>query len=71
MLNYGVPGEKARSSATLTRFANAVASDRPEVVLLMHGYNDVTDNAVLSTRSTRSTRWPPRPAIEGCRASSS
>lgn len=48
MLNYGVPGEKARSSVTLARFANAVANDRPDVVLLMHGYNDIHDNAVLS-----------------------
>jgi lysophospholipase L1-like esterase len=48
MLNEGRPGEKARDAATLTRFANAVANNRPDVVLLMHGYNDIEDSSVIT-----------------------
>jgi lysophospholipase L1-like esterase len=48
MLNYGQPGEKARNPEAVTRFANAVANNRPEVVMLMHGYNDISDGGVIS-----------------------
>jgi ABC-type lipoprotein export system ATPase subunit/lysophospholipase L1-like esterase len=48
MVNDGVPGEKARDSATMQRFAQSVSANRPDVVLLMHGYNDVEDPAVIT-----------------------
>jgi lysophospholipase L1-like esterase len=48
MVNDGVPGEKARDSATMSRFAQSVSANRPDVVLLMHGYNDVEDATVIT-----------------------
>lgn len=48
MLNEGKSGEKVRDSASLTRFANAVANNRPDVVLLMHGYNDIENSGVIT-----------------------
>ncbi len=48
MVNEGLPGEKARNPLTQTRFAQAVSTYRPDVVLIMHGYNDIEDASVLS-----------------------
>lgn len=48
VINEGLSGEKARNPLTLIRFANAVANNRPDVVLLMHGYNDISDGSVIS-----------------------
>jgi lysophospholipase L1-like esterase len=48
VVNDGVPGERARDSATLARFQQALSTHRPDVVLLMHGYNDIVDPTVLS-----------------------
>ena len=48
LTNEGVPGESARGSATLARFSQAVASQRPNIVLLMDGYNDIGDGSVLT-----------------------
>jgi lysophospholipase L1-like esterase len=48
MVNDGVSGEKARASATMVRFAQSVSANRPDVVLLMHGYNDVEDPTVIT-----------------------
>lgn len=50
--NEGLPGEKARDPLAQTRFAQAVSSQRPDVVLLMHGYNDITDATVLTATAT-------------------
>jgi lysophospholipase L1-like esterase len=49
MLNSGMSGEKARNPDTLIRFAQAVSANRPDVVLLMHGYNDVSDGGVITS----------------------
>ncbi len=46
--NDGLSGEKVRNPLTLTRFANSVANGRPEVALIMHGYNDIENSAVIS-----------------------
>lgn len=48
MTNEGVPGEMARNASTLARFSQALSTHRPDVVLLMHGYNDVSDSSVIS-----------------------
>ncbi len=48
MINAGVSGERARDSATLTRLAQAISTHQPQVVLLMHGYNDIGDPTVIS-----------------------
>lgn len=48
MANEGVPGEPARGSSTFARFSQALSSHGPDVVLLMHGYNDVADPSVIS-----------------------
>ena len=48
VINEGIAGEKARDPLTLTRFAQAVSTYRPDVVLLMHGYNDIVDSSVIS-----------------------
>lgn len=52
VINEGLSGEMARSSSAQTRFAQAVATHRPDVVLLMHGYNDIGDPSVLSATAT-------------------
>jgi lysophospholipase L1-like esterase len=46
--NEGLSGEQARSDLAQTRFAQAVSSLRPDVVLLMHGYNDISNPSVLT-----------------------
>jgi lysophospholipase L1-like esterase len=38
--NFGLAGEKAREART--RFQQALNSDRPEVVMILHGHNDIT-----------------------------
>jgi len=48
VINEGLPGEKVRDSLTLTRFSNALANRRPEVVLIMHGYNDIENPGVIT-----------------------
>lgn len=48
VVNDGKSGEKVREATTLTRFANSVANGRPEVVLIMHGYNDIENGAVIT-----------------------
>lgn len=52
MVNAGVPGEPARSPDTQIRFAQAVSSNRPDVVLLMHGYNDIGNSSVITETVT-------------------
>jgi lysophospholipase L1-like esterase len=46
--NEGLPGERARGENTQSRFSQAVSSFRPDVVLIMHGYNDIEDPSVLT-----------------------
>ena len=46
--NEGVPGEMALASATFTRFSQALSSHQPDVLLLMHGYNDVSNPSVIT-----------------------
>lgn len=48
MMNAGLSGEKARNPDTLLRFANVVANNRPDVVVIAHGYNDASDGSVLT-----------------------
>jgi lysophospholipase L1-like esterase len=48
MVNSGLSGEKARNPDTLLRFANVVANNRPDVVVIAHGYNDASDGSVLT-----------------------
>jgi len=48
MVNAGRSGEKARDPGTLPRFAQSVSTHRPDVVLLMHGYNDIEDPGVIT-----------------------
>jgi lysophospholipase L1-like esterase len=46
--NEGLAGEKALGESTQSRFAQAVSSFRPDVVLIMHGYNDIENPGVLT-----------------------
>jgi lysophospholipase L1-like esterase len=46
--NEGVSGEMARDAATQARFVQALSSLRPDVVLIMHGYNDIGNPSVLT-----------------------
>lgn len=46
--NDGKSGEKVREATTRLRFANSVANGRPEVVLIMHGYNDIENPGVIT-----------------------
>lgn len=48
VVNDGVSGERARDAATMTRFQQALSTHRPDVVLLMHGYNDIIDPTVIT-----------------------
>ena len=48
VINEGLAGEKALGADTQPRFAQAMSSHRPDVVLLMHGYNDIENPGVLS-----------------------
>lgn len=48
VINDGVPGEMARPPATLTRFQQALSTHQPDVLLLMHGYNDISDPTVIT-----------------------
>lgn len=48
MVNDGLSGELARAPATMVRFSQSVSGNRPDVVLLMHGYNDVGDPSVIT-----------------------
>lgn len=52
VLNEGLAGEKARDSTAQARVAQALATHRPQVVLLMHGYNDIDNPSVLSSTAT-------------------
>ncbi|MGE0862457.1 MAG: GDSL-type esterase/lipase family protein [Vicinamibacterales bacterium] len=52
VLNEGLSGERARDASALTRVAQALATHRPQVVLLMHGYNDIENSGVLSSTAT-------------------
>jgi len=38
--NFGLAGERARDART--RYQQALNSDRPEVVMILHGHNDIT-----------------------------
>jgi lysophospholipase L1-like esterase len=46
MTNEGVSGERAENA--VARFARVVASERPQVVLLMHGYNNIGNASTLT-----------------------
>ena len=48
MVNDGLSGELARATTTMVRFSQSVSANRPDVVLLMHGYNDIGDPAVIT-----------------------
>jgi lysophospholipase L1-like esterase len=48
LTNQGLPGEAVRNPDTLPRFAQAMSSERPNIVLLMEGYNDIGDPTVLT-----------------------
>lgn len=48
MVNDGLSGELARATTTMVRFSQSVSANRPDVVLLMHGYNDVGDPSVIT-----------------------
>lgn len=50
--NEGLSGELARDASAQARLAQALATHRPGVVLLMHGYNDIIDPSVLSSTAT-------------------
>ncbi len=52
VINEGLAGEKALGADTQSRFAQAVSTHRPNVVLLMHGYNDIENPGVLSATAT-------------------
>jgi lysophospholipase L1-like esterase len=49
VINEGLAGERARDGSAQSRIAQALATHRPEVLLLMHGYNDIIDPSVLSS----------------------
>ncbi|MDP3717984.1 MAG: SGNH/GDSL hydrolase family protein [Acidobacteriota bacterium] len=49
VINEGLAGERARESSSLLRLAQALSTHRPDVLLLMHGYNDIGDPSALST----------------------
>ena len=49
VINEGLAGERARESFSLLRLAQALSTHRPDVLLLMHGYNDIGDPSALST----------------------
>lgn len=49
VINEGLAGERARDASALSRIAQAISTHRPDVLLLMHGYNDISDPSVLSS----------------------
>jgi len=49
--NYGNPGETVSSSATFTRYQNVLTTQRPQVVLLLEGVNDLNGGVGQSTIS--------------------
>lgn len=49
VINEGLAGERARDASALSRIAQALSTNRPDVLLLMHGYNDISDPSVLSS----------------------
>jgi lysophospholipase L1-like esterase len=51
--NSGNPGETATAGATFTRFQNVLGSERPQVVLLLEGVNDL-NNGVSQTEISNS-----------------
>lgn len=44
--NAGLSGERAEDA--VVRFAQVVAAQRPQVVLLMHGYNNISNTSTLT-----------------------
>jgi len=52
VVNEGRSGERALDSTTQSRFAQAVSANRPNVVLIMHGYNDIENPGVLTATTT-------------------
>jgi lysophospholipase L1-like esterase len=46
--NEGRSGEMARDESARLRFVQAISSHRPEVVFIMHGYNDIGNPSVLT-----------------------
>jgi len=52
VINEGLAGEKALGSITQARFAQSVSTYRPNIVLLMHGYNDIENPGVLTAATT-------------------
>jgi len=52
VINEGLAGERARDASAQSRIAQALATHRPNVLLLMHGYNDIIDPSVLSSTAT-------------------
>lgn len=48
VINAGLSGERALDASAQARVAQAIATHRPQVVLLMHGYNDIANVSALS-----------------------
>lgn len=65
--NSGLPGERARGEFTQSRFAQAVSANRPDVVLIMHGYNDIEDPSVLTDTATAIARMAQEARNRGAR----
>jgi lysophospholipase L1-like esterase len=51
VINRGVPGETAASGAS--RIGSVLASDRPQVLLLLEGINDLNGGASVGTTTSR------------------
>lgn len=45
VFNHGLGGERAESSGTRARLVEAIAAHQPQVLLLMHGTNDLLNEA--------------------------
>jgi lysophospholipase L1-like esterase len=67
VINEGLSGEKALASSTQTRFAQAVSAARPDVVLIMHGYNDIDDPSVLTATTAAIARMAQEARNRGAR----
>lgn len=65
--NEGLSGERALGDLTQSRFAQAVSSFRPDVVLIMHGYNDIEDPSVLTATAGAIARMAQEARNRGAR----
>lgn len=65
--NEGLSGEKALGDLTQSRFAQAVSTFRPDVVLIMHGYNDIENPGVLTATAGAIARMAQEARNRGAR----